>query len=123
MSPDFIKQMPSWLLNTIQEATVKDIKIMWNLAMSYILAHIWIVIGILLIVLVYALFRAFMGYWWVLGSVLYNYLYWGSLLIIGLIFGPEIFAGTYVDIGLFILYVLCYIVVGKILKKIGVRRI
>ena len=121
MSPDFIKQMPSWLLNTIQEATIKDIKIMWNWTMSYLLTHLWIVIGILLIVLVYALFRAFMGHWWVLGSVLYNYLYWGSLLIIGLIFGPEIFADTYIDIGLFILYVLCYIAVGKILKKIGVR--
>ena len=122
MSPDFIKQMPSWLLDTIQEATIKDIKIMWNWAMSYFLANLWIVIGILLIVLVYALFRAFMGHWWVLGSVLYNYLYWGSLLIIGLIFGPEIFAGTYIDIGLFILYVLCYIAVGKILKKIGVQK-
>lgn len=122
MSPDFIKQMPSWLLNTIQEATIKDIKIMWNWGMSYLLTHLWIIIGILLIVLVYALFRAFMGHWWVLGSVLYNYLYWGSLLIIGLIFGPEIFAGTYIDIGLFILYVLCYIAVGKILKKIGVPK-
>lgn len=122
MSPDFIKQMPSWLLNTIQEATIKDIKIMWSWGMSYLLSHLWIVIGILLIVLVYALFRAFMGHWWVLGSVLYNYLYWGSLLIIGLIFGPEIFAGTYIDIGLLILYVICYIAVGKILKKIGVRK-
>jgi len=122
-NPDFIKQMPSWLLNTIQEATIKDIKIMWSWGMSYLLTHLWIIIGILLIVLVYALFRAFMGHWWVLGSVLYNYLYWGSLLIIGLIWGPEIFASTYIDIGLFILYVICYIAVGKILKKIGVRKL
>ena len=121
MNPDFIKQMPTWFLNTIQEATIKDIQIAWSWAMSYLLAHLWIVISILLIVLVYAVFRAFMGHWWVLGSVLYNYLYWGSLLIFGLIWGPEIFASTYVDIGLFILYVLCYVAVGRILNKTGLR--
>lgn len=121
MNSDFIKQMPIWFLNTIQEATIKDIKIAWNLGISYLLAHVWIIIGILIIVLFYALFRSFLGHWWVLGSVLYNYLYFGSLLIIGLIWGPEIFVGTYIDIGLFFLYVLCFIAVGKILKKIGVH--
>lgn len=123
MNPDFIKQTPTWFLNTIQEATIKDIKIFWDWGMSYLLAHLWIVLGILLIVLVYAVFRALMGHWWVLGSVLYNYLYWGSLLIVGLIWGPEIFASSYVDVGLFILYILCYIAVGKILQKIGVRKL
>jgi hypothetical protein len=123
MTPDFIKQMPAWFLDTIQEATIKDIKIFWDWGISYPLAHLWIIIGILLIVLVYAVFRAFMWHWWVLGSVLYNYLYWGSLLIIGLIFGPEIFASSYVDVGLFILYILCYIIVGKILKTTGIRKL
>ena len=121
MTPDFIKQMPTWFLNTIQEAIIKDVKIAWNFGISYLLAHIWIIISILIIILFYALIRAFMGHWWVLGSVLYNYLYFGSLLIIGLIWGPEIFVSTYIDIGLFILYVICFIIVGKILNKIGVH--
>ena len=41
MNPDFIKQMPTWFLNTIQEATIKDIQIVWSWAMSYLLAHLW----------------------------------------------------------------------------------
>lgn len=123
MNHDFIKEMPSWLLNTIQEALLKDIKIFWNWGISYLSDHLWLVIAILLIVLVYAVFRALMGHWWVLGSVLYTYLYWGSVLIIGLVFGPEIFTTTYIDIGLFILYILCFIAVGKILNKTGLRRL
>ena len=121
-NPDFIKQMPTWFLNTIQEATIKDIKIFWDWGMSYLLAHFWIVIGILLIVLVYAIFRAFMGHWWALGSVIYTYLYWGIVLIIGLIFGPAIFVSTYADLGLFILYIFCFILVGRILNKTGLKR-
>jgi predicted branched-subunit amino acid permease len=63
-----------------------------------------------------------MGHWWVLGSVLYPYLYWGIILIIGLIFGPAIFVNTYAELDLFILYIFCFILVGRILNKTGLKR-
>ena len=116
-SHDFTKQIVDILLGAIPKGTVWAFQFVWNLAISFLLSHLLATIAILVIVLVYAFFKAVMGHWWVLGRVLYTYLYWGSVLIIGSIFGPEIFASTYADIGLFILYIICFILVGKILNK------
>jgi len=57
-----------------------------------------------------------------LGSVLYNYFYFGILFVITLIFGPDVFANDWFKIVLFIIYVVCFISVGKLLKKAGIRR-
>ncbi len=121
-SQDFIKEMPNFFLNAIQKGTVDALKFVWHLATSFLLEHWIAVIGIILIVFVYAVFRALMGHWWVLGHVLYNYLYWGAVLAIGSIWGSQVFAGTYTDLGLFLLYIACYIAVGQILTKTGLKR-
>ncbi len=88
------------------------------------LAQHWIAILVgLLAIFVVALVRAFVtGRWAMLGSVVYNYLYFGTLFLIGSIWGPELFANDYFKIVLVILYVVCFILTGKFLSKIGVRR-
>jgi hypothetical protein len=121
--PDFVKELVPWMLERIGEETAKAFRMFWDIGMTYLLEHWVAVISFLFAVLVYAIIRALMGHWWILGSVLYNYFYFGTLFLIGLIFGPEIFANDYFKIVLFLVYITCYILVGKILKKTGLRRI
>lgn len=120
-SNDFLKQMVEVMLNSFQQGTIQAFTWIWNGITSYLIEHWIAVIIVLLVVLIYAILRAFMGHWWILGSVLYNYFYAGALLLIGSILGPAVFANTYADIGFLILYIICYIVVGRILARTGLR--
>lgn len=119
--PDFTKQLIDTLFSSIEKGTIQAFTWIWNGVTSYLLEHWIMVIIVLLVILIYAIARAIMGHWWILGSVLYNYLYAGALLLVGSIWGPEVFAGTYIEIGLFLLYIICYLLVGKILNRIGLR--
>ncbi len=115
-APDFTKQLVDTLFASIEKGTIQAFTWIWSGVTSYLLEH-WLAVSIvLLVVLIYAIGRAVMGHWWILGSVLYNYLYAGALLLIGSIWGPAVFANTYADIGFFALYIICYIAVGKILR-------
>ena len=79
-----------------------------------------IMIGILLTI---AFALALMGRWGMLGSVLYHYLYFGILFVVGLIKGPEIFVSEYFEIACaIILYPICYFTVGTILDKTGIHK-
>ncbi len=120
--PDFTKQVVDTLFASIEKGTIQAYTWIWDGITSYLLEHWVAVLIILFAVLVYAIVRALMGHWWILGSVLYNYFYAGALLLIGAIWGPAVFANTYADLGFFILYILCYILVGRILTKTGLKR-
>lgn len=116
---DFTKEIVSFFLNAIEDGTRNALRIIWEVFISFLFDH-WIAVIVTLgLVLIYAIAKALMGSWGFLGHILYNYLYFGSIFIIASIWGPEVFAGTYVDIGLFILYILCYVLVGKILNRTG----
>jgi len=119
---DFPKQIVSLLLNTINESTKQMFRVMWNIFMSLLVEHWKAVIIVLFTVLIYAIIRALLGHWWVLGNVLYNYFYFGILFIIGLIWGPEVFANDYFKLVLVIVYIVCFTLVGIILNKTGLRR-
>jgi len=120
--PDFTKQLVDTLFASIEKGTIQAFTWIWNGVTSYLLEH-WIAVSIvLLVVLIIAIVRAFAGRWGMLGSVLYTYLYGGTLLLIGSIWGPAVFANTYADIGFFLLYVVCFILVGRILIKTGLKR-
>lgn len=121
--PDFVKELIPWIFDQISIATAKAFRMFWDIGMGYLAEHwVAVLIGLVVIFLV-ALIRAFVtGRWAMLGSITYNYLYFGTLFIIGLIFGPELFANDYFKIFLVILYVVCFILTGKFLTKIGVRR-
>lgn len=105
------------------EATAHAYRIIWNEFIALLLQHLILVACILVLVLVAATVRAVTtGRWGWLGSILYNYLYFGTLFVIGLIWGSEIFANDYFEIALVILYIACFSLVGVILKKTGLRR-
>jgi hypothetical protein len=119
--PDFVKELVPWMLERMRDG--KGFPYVLDIGMTYLLEHWVAVISFLFAVLVYAIIRALMGHWWILGSVLYKLLLlYCTLFLIGLIFGPEIFANDYFKIVLFLVYITCYILVGKILKKTGLRR-
>jgi len=121
--PDFVKEFIPWMIQEFGVATAKAFRMIWDIGMTYLAEH-WIalIVGLVLIFVI-ALVRAFItGRWAMLGSVTYNYLYFGTLFIIGLIFGPELFANNYFIIFLVVLYVICFILTGRFLSKIGVRR-
>ena len=121
--PDFVKELIPWLFQQFGEATAKAFRMIWDIGMAYLAEHwIAVIVGLVVIFLV-ALIRAFVtGRWAMLGSVVYNYLYLGALFVIGLIFGPELFANDYFKIALAVLYIVCFILTGIFLNRIGVRK-
>lgn len=121
--PDFVKELVPWMIEQFGIATAKAFRMLWDIGMT-IFVECWIsIIVFLSVVFVVALIRAFItGRWAMLGSVVYNYLYFGVLFIVGLVFGPETFANDYFKIFLVVLYITCFITTGHFLRKIGVRR-
>jgi len=94
----------------------------WDILMSFLLKNWGAVIIVLFVIFVIALVKAIKGRWGMLGKVLYNYIYFGTLFIIGLIWGPTIFVSNFITIlCTIILYPMCYFLTGAILDKIGVR--
>lgn len=121
--PDFVKELIPWMIQQYGIATAKAFRMIWDIGMTYFAQHWIAVLLVLLGVFVVALVRAFItGRWAMLGSVVYNYLYFGTLFVIGLIWGPELFANDYFKIVLVILYIVCFVITGRFLSKIGVRR-
>lgn len=123
LGSDFPKQIVLWFLDAIDEGTKQAYRMIWN-AVKELLAEHW---GFVIIALVSILILAVLNYfatgrWAMLGSVLYNYFYFGILFVITLIFGPDVFANDWFKIVLFIIYVVCFISVGKLLQKAGIRR-
>lgn len=91
--------------------------------MSFLTVHWMAVVMFLTIIFVIALVRAFSGSWAMLGRVLYNSLYFGTLFIIGLIKGPEVFVNWYFEVFcVILLYPICYFLVGRVLDFLGVTR-
>ncbi len=119
---DFYKDLVTRFFQAIDEGTKKAYHMLWDIGFVILKQH-WVSILILLaLVLVVAIVRALTGRWGMLGSVLYNYLYFGTLFFIGWIWGAEIYANDYFQIVLAVLYVVCFLLVGKILRDTGLRR-
>lgn len=123
LGPEFVKEFIPWMFQIFGDATIKAYLMMWNILLTYLAQHWVSVLVVLFVVFAIALIRAAVtGRWAMLGSVVYNYLYFGALFLIGTIWGPEVFANDYFKIVLALLYVVCFILTGQFLGKIGVRR-
>jgi ABC-type glycerol-3-phosphate transport system permease component len=112
-----------WTFKIIDDGTKKAYRMLWDAFIPILLEH-WISILIFLTaILSIAIIRALAGYWGMLGKVLYHYLYFGILFVIGFIRDPEIFVSVYFEIFCaIILYPICYLTVGAILDKFNLRR-
>jgi hypothetical protein len=111
------------LLKIIDEKTKEAYRLYWDVLLSS-LSKYWIdVVSILTIILLIALIEAAMGRWGMLGSVLYNYLYFGILFVVGLIWGPDVFVSNFFHVACtLILYPTCYLIVGIFLERTGFRK-
>lgn len=113
--------MGPWLIQTFSEAIPKSYRMVWDAFMPFLAENwAWIILG-LFIVFTYVSIKAFMGRWGALGSFLYNFFYFGIVFVIGLIWGPEVFAGDLFKLACtIILYPICYWVSGFLMDKMGV---
>src|ERR1700722_16500729 len=123
LGADFPQQLVQFFLNAIDESTKQAYRMIWNAIEQFLLEHWGFVIIALASIFLFAVLSYFVtGRWAMLGSVLYNYFYFGILFIITLIFGPDVFASDWFKIVLFIIYIVCFVAVGKLLRKVGIRR-
>jgi hypothetical protein len=122
LGPELVTQIMDQALKSINQGEKMAYQMCWDALMSFLSEH-WLAVSLFLFaLLVVALVIAFFGRWGMLGSVLYNYLYFGTLFVIGLIWGPVAIAGDIVSIlRSVLLYPICYFLVGLFLIKIGVR--
>lgn len=110
------------ILNAISEGTKKAYKMLWDIFMSHMSGHWLELFSILFVIFIFLLLWALVTrHWGSLGSFLYNFFYFGTLLLIGWTVGPEFFANDYFKIFLVLLYIVCYFLVGKIIKGFGFR--
>jgi hypothetical protein len=123
----FPKEIVGMFINTAMKAMDEAPKIfyemIWSGVKQLLIEHWPSVILFLILILLFAVLRYLItGRWAMLGSVLYSYIYWGFVLIIILIFGPDIFASDWIKIVLFVVYVVSFTLVGNFLRKTGIRR-
>lgn len=96
---------------------------LWGVLMGFLSVNWFWVLLVLFVLFIFVTLKAMMGRWGSLGSFLYNFFYFGTLFVIGLIWGPGIFVNDYFNAACAtILYPICYVLVGVTLDKMGVRR-
>lgn len=120
---ELIKDLIPWMFKAFEEAKAQEFRMIWNVTVPYVLQHLLEVIGILLIILLVAFLTWLVtDRWFMLGRVLYTYLHGGVLLLIGVIWGPELYANDIFEIINLVTYMICFIFVGTILDRIGARK-
>lgn len=109
-------------IKALENGIIGGVNLAWIWFLE-ILKRNWVFIfTIFSIILFIATIKAMIGRWGTLGSILYNMFYFGTLFILGLVFGPQIFLDDiFKMICTVILYPICYWLVGLILNKINLR--
>jgi len=121
--PADFKQLLDSINRSMEIETEKTVGMIWAAFLSYLAAHWLAIIVILFIIFVVVTLKAMMGQWGSLGSFIYNFLYFGTLLIIGLIWGPNVFLGDFFKAACTaLLYPICFFITGYILKKTGLMK-
>jgi len=126
MSPiaeSFLEDFTESFINNIQETIKRGYQGIWNALISFLINN-WLLILILLIaVFIVAVIVAFSRGPRLLYKVIYNYLYFGIIFIIGLVYGSDIFVNNYFSlICIIVLYPACYLLTRLISEKIGIKK-
>lgn len=120
---DAFQKIISGFINGIDEGMKLGARLFWNILISFLREHWFVVMVGLLVLLVIATFKAMAGRWGSLGSLIYNLLYFGTLFLIGLIKGPEVFVNNFFNAACaLILYPICYLITGLVLRRLGFLR-
>ncbi len=123
LGTDFPKKMAEMMIQSFEDGSKWAARMLWDALMTFLDENgMWVFIG-LLAVFIFVLFKAMLGRWGSFGSFLYHLFYFGTLFLIGLIWGPEIFIENIFNvICVVILYPVCFLLVGLILDKTGLTR-
>ncbi len=117
------QQMIALIPAAIEEGNKQAARMLWGILQNFLLEHWFLSVGIFFLLFSIATLKAVLGRWGSLGSLLYNFLYFSSLYLAGLIWGPEIFVNDFFNaVCAAILYPSCYLLVRYILNKAGLRR-
>jgi len=123
LGSDFPQQMVKVFIDAFQDGEKQAYRMIWDGIIQFAVEHWgWIILGLVSILLIAILEYLVTRRWAFLGSVLYHYLYLTFLLVLTLIFGPEVFASEWIKLVLFVVYVVCFALVGMLLTKAGIRR-
>lgn len=116
------KQMIQIVFESVEKGTIWAYTVIFDSIKQFVISNWKACIFILIVILLIAVFDYFStGRWKILGRVLYSYFYWGIVAIIALIFGPAIFANDWIDILLFLVYIVSFFFVGRFLRWCGVK--
>ena len=119
---NFAQDLINNMLSTYDVLLRKIYHSAWDIFMSTIKEHWLLILSILFGLLIISIIIALMGEWGFFGSLMYNYLYFGVLFILGLIKGSEVFLNEYFEFFcILLLYPVCYKIVGIILDKTGLK--
>ena len=122
-TPEFGQELGQWFIQLWANATLQAAQMLWDIFLQFLIQNWLYTIPTLFLLLTIATFRALTGRWGQLASLLYNTLYFGTLFVVGLIWGPQVFVSDWFDFArLVILYPLCYWLVGRFLSWSGLRR-
>lgn len=120
---DFIKQALQAFLDAVEKGTLQAYRMYWDIFMSMLAEHWPLILLLLFVLFTAATVKALAGRWGALGSLLYNTFYFGTLFVIGLIWGPEVYAGDlFKATCTVLLYPICFYASGWVLKKTGLRK-
>jgi len=101
-----------------EDASLEAASILWGIFLNFLKTNWVYIAGFISVAFVAVTVKAMLGRWGSLGSFLYNFFYFGTLFVLGLIFGPGIFLNDWFNAACaIILYPACYWLVGAILVK------
>jgi hypothetical protein len=119
---DMSKQVIGLLLNAMDEGAKQTARLFWDIFISILTQHWLGFTMVIFLTFIAVTFKAMLGSWGALGSFLYNLFYFGTLFIIGLIWGPEVFVNDIFNFSCAVmLYPICYFLTGIILDHSGLR--
>lgn len=122
LGPEFWKYIIDTVLKAMDDSKMEAIQILWGHLLSFLSIHWGIALLYLTGLLILSFIIALVGRWGMFGSVAYHYLHLGTLFIIGLIFGPNIFANNYFELLNLVIYICSFRAVGVIIDSLGLRR-
>lgn len=100
----------------LKKGTADGVKLLWGAIIPDLIKHWQFWMGVYFTIFFVATFEHMLGRWGTLGSILYNTFYFGTLFILGLVLGPQIFINDVFKVACtVILYPVCYLLTGWLL--------
>jgi hypothetical protein len=121
---DLAKNTITLMLRQIDDGTKMAYRAGWHSLLAFLSTHLIAVLLTLLLILFVAIaVYLTSGRWAMLGSVLYWYLYFGIIFLIGQIAGTDFFVSDFFHLLSGVaLNPICYFTVRIILNKTGIRK-